>query len=177
MTPEPKRGQPGYKSKWVPKGRRGARTGRIRETLEARFWKKVQMPEDRSQCWLWTGSKNNHGYGQIHSSTPGDPAMLTAHRASLRIHGIEVPHGLVADHICQNRACVNPTHLRFVTQLDNCTVLAGRMSPHMRNKLKTHCIRGHPFTGANLRINKRGHRECRACSGMRPSDLLRKEAK
>lgn len=165
MTPEPKRGQPGYKSQWKPK-HRNARTAKPRETLEARFWKKVQMPEDRSQCWQWIGSKNNHGYGQIHSLEHGDPAMITAHRASLRIHGIDVPHGLVVDHMCHNKGCVNPAHLRFVTQLENCTVLAGRLSPHMINKAKTTCLRGHPF---DIIMKRRGkeHRACSICVKIR----------
>jgi hypothetical protein len=31
------------------------------------------------------------------------------------------------------------------------------------NKNKTHCMRGHPLSGENLRITKRGYRNCKVC--------------
>lgn len=155
----PKFGQPGYKSTWKPKGNQ-TRTGRTRESLEVRFWKKVQLPEDRSQCWLWTGSKNGNGYGQIWSSEMGDPANIVAHHASLRIHGIEIPEGRLVDHMCRKRLCVNPAHLRFVDAHTN--AVQNNDSPFAQNYRREKCIRGHPFTPENTALTPLRQRRTKA---------------
>lgn len=70
-----------------------------------RFWQKVDKTET---CWLWTGAKQN-GYGICRS---GGAARL-AHRVSYTWENGEIPEGVQLDHMCHNRACVNPSHLRF----------------------------------------------------------------
>lgn len=84
-------------------------------TLEERFWAKVDKSGD---CWEWTASKGSHGYGQIGRGAPSK-AVLLAHRVSYEIANGPIPHGMVIDHICHNRGCVNPDHLRVVTQKQN----------------------------------------------------------
>jgi len=77
-----------------------------------RFWAKVDKSAD---CWTWTGSTSSHGYGDIQFR--GN--RQRAHRISLSIATGERGPEFFADHICHNRACVNPEHLRWVTQKQN----------------------------------------------------------
>lgn len=67
-------------------------------------------------CWEWTRSKNNRGYGVIYF----DGKLHLAHRAAwLMEHGEWPRKGKVIDHICQNKSCINPSHLRELENWQN----------------------------------------------------------
>jgi hypothetical protein len=93
---------------------------------------------------------------------------MKAHRVAYeRAHGL-LPKGLVIDHLCRNKACVNVEHLEAVTQREN--QLRGVNTFAVINSQKTHCVHGHPFSGKNLRVARQRKktywqtvRQCRAC--------------
>ena len=84
----------------------------------AKFFSKVDKTET---CWLWTGSLQANGYGRIYFR--GRDAM--AHRVSYIAANGEPEPGLVIDHMCHVRECVNPQHLRAVTHKQNSEHQAG----------------------------------------------------
>jgi hypothetical protein len=111
------------------------------------------------ECVLFKGDKLN-GYGVVLSLGK----IYCAHRiAWSRVHG-PIPPGLVVDHLCRNKLCVNVDHLDLVTEQTN--ILRGR-SQSAINARKTKCKRGHPLDGDNLRINSKGARQCRTCDKKR----------
>ena len=132
----------------MPKGSKG-------ESLQARFDRYTQkMPEG---CWLWLGALDSDGYSMV--KWAGKP--LRGYRAALMLEGIEVALGQVVDHVCRNRRCVNPAHLRVVGQSTNAT--ENSVGPTAKNAAKTSCDRGHPFSPENTRVGKNGWRQCKAC--------------
>ena len=66
-------------------------------------------------CWGWSGTTTSAGYSAF--SLGGRP--IYAHRTSYEIHVGPIPAGKFMDHMCFNRACVNPGHLQPVTNKQN----------------------------------------------------------
>ena len=117
---------------------------------------------DANGCWVFQGSILPTGYGQLWD---GEHRGARAHRTSYRAFVGEIPDGLVIDHLCRNRACLNPDHLEPVTCREN--ILRG-VGPTAINARKTECKRGHQYTPGNTYMDpSRGLRECRACRAMR----------
>jgi hypothetical protein len=87
-------------------------------------------------------------------------AHLMAHRAAYELAHGPVPPGMVLDHRCRERTCINPAHLEPVPNREN--VLRG-VGPSAVNARKTACKRGHPLAGPNLYRMPDGRRQCRAC--------------
>lgn len=90
--------------------------GRPRKGISERFWPKVKIatyPPDA--CWEWVGAKNSNGYGHI-----GDRGShKKAHRVSWEIHNGPIPSGSLCLHKCDNKSCVNPSHLYIGNHSDN----------------------------------------------------------
>ncbi len=132
--------------------------GRRAKTLKERFFQHAIVQDN---CWGWQTKPNRHGY----STMKFDHKLYMAHRISLMIHGSEIPKDMVVDHICRNRKCTNPKHLRIVTRETN--VLENSEGIAAKNRLKMFCKYGHPYDKENTSFSHRSTgyigRECKAC--------------
>lgn len=79
---------------------------------EQSFW---EMIDTTGNCWEWAGTRDKLGYGRVKRSG----VTMMAHRYAWIISGNELPQSMVLDHLCHNRGCVRPEHLRAVTQAQN----------------------------------------------------------
>lgn len=121
---------------------------------ERRFWERVEkLP---SGCWVWLRGKCQ-GYGYFWNGR----SHVRAHRFAYEHCIGPIPAGRELDHVCRNRACVNPAHLEPVPGREN--ILRGVGITAILAK-RTHCPQGHPYAGDNLYARpNRTHRECRIC--------------
>ena len=79
------------------------------------FWSKVLIPENRSECWIWTGPSDVGAYGRFCTGTQN----IKAHRvAYCEIVG-PIPEEQMIRHLCHNKLCVNPNHLAVGSAQDN----------------------------------------------------------
>lgn len=83
------------------------------DSIEDRLWSRVEKTES---CWLWTGDLNRKGYS---TQIGFNKEYTTAHRIAYMLLVGPIPDGLVLDHLCRVRNCVNPDHLEPVTQEEN----------------------------------------------------------
>jgi len=134
--------------------------------LPARFWKRVSV-DGHSGCWIWNGAENGIGYGVLAAGKKQALAnakghRVYAHRAAYHhlVGEIDQP---ALDHLCRNRGCVNPAHLEPVSMAENTRRGVSQARRQAKYKAQTHCKRGHPLFGDNLRISN-GRRVCRMCA-------------
>jgi hypothetical protein len=103
-----------------------------------------------SGCWRWLRGLDGMGYGTLVVKRQ----TIRAHRASYEAFVGPIPDGLDLDHLCRNKACVNPAHLEPVTHSEN-------LRRHYATV--TSCPQGHVYDEANTYRDTSGKRRCRVC--------------
>jgi hypothetical protein len=138
-----------------------SRTLAVSKRLQERFYNTLG-------CIQWIGEITPDGYGRLQIMVNRKITRIYAHRfAYEQVYG-PIPTGMVINHKCRNRSCVNPAHLEVVTHEEN-IMHPESMSPCRINANKTHCKRGHL-----LHPNNRRCTQCRADKRAEMSEYRRK---
>ena len=130
------------------------------ETYKQRFQERYKIING---CFIWQGSLDRDGYGTFYFMKKA----RRAHRVAYYFANGSIPDEMVIDHICRNRNCVNPEHLRCITKTQN--TLENSNSVGAINKMKQFCKFGHPL---DRKYGKQ--RYCSICSSEKSSRLRKK---
>lgn len=127
---------------------------------ESVFWSRATLNE-QTGCFEWIRGDGSKTYGNIKK----DGKAISAHRVAYELTVGDIPKGLFICHTCDNKLCVNPTHLYAGTNKDNQLDAVERGQHWFVNPqaAKTGCPLGHPYDGTN----NRGDRVCITCSRRR----------
>lgn len=137
-------------------------------SLPEHFWNKVEKTDT---CWNWTGSAAD-GYGRFGSATNAVYSVYgtsLAHRIAWDDANGRVPDGLELDHLCNNRACVRPSHLEPVTHDENL-----RRAVERRDT----CRNGHRYTVENrvsMYGDQAGRERCLECRRKTNRESIRRQ--
>ena len=138
-------------------------------TTEERFWAKVTLNgplsayrPDLGPCWIWTGAKQETGYGFFFLK---HDTSVPPHRYAYELLVGSIPDGLLLDHLCRVPQCCNPLHLEPVTHNEN--QYRGSLA-----RVETYCFYGHKYTKGELMP-----RQCDECLEDRQHNLAAEKAR
>lgn len=127
----------------------------IPERVFERVLSKYEIAENG--CWNTTYSLNGYGYGQVGwNDDTGTRKVTATHRVSWVAANGPIPGEMTVDHICKNKACINPSHLRLLSRSENARRGADKDFPLGQ------CSRGHGDEWFQVR-DYTGRRGCRLC--------------
>lgn len=121
----------------------------------ARIFGRVNL-DGYDDCWEWQGPLSRGGYGITHLKSM---STVQVHRLSYSVMVGPIPTGLVIDHLCKNRKCVNPNHLEPVTDREN--VYRANPSAVQMNVDENRCANGHIYTDVKPEVDR--SRRCMTC--------------
>jgi len=114
-------------------------------------------------CHLWQAPLDRDGYGTFFFRK----FNRRVHRVAwFMLHGA-IPKGMVVNHTCRKRNCVNPQHLQIMSPVENS--MRDSTSVGYINSQKTHCPYGHIL---DRKYGKQ--RYCSVCSREKSKRLRRK---
>src|SRR5258706_315091 len=120
---------------------------------EKRFWPRIKKTDS---CWLWMGTRNPKGYGQI---SINDKRQVTSRVMWVLTNG-QIPNNLSVLHKCDNPPCCNPSHLFLGNHRDNTmdSIRKGRFhyKPFPKRPRPTNCPNGHFYNLENTYYSKDG---------------------
>jgi hypothetical protein len=94
---------------------------------------------DKKGCWIHQGALGYNGYGIVTFKNKS----YRAHRFQYEQKYGKIPEGMVTDHLCRVRKCVNPDHLEIVTSATNVRRgLLSKLSRHQVKQIRDKYIQG-----------------------------------
>lgn len=130
----------------------------LRKSDIERFMGKVSFSDNG--CWLWHGAIKPGGYGAFMTGRKPFKKSNNAHRWIYEFLNGPIRDGLVIDHLCRTRNCVNPKHMEPTTMREN---LMRGFSPTSLNAKKQVCPNGHPLMPVPASYNTSAKRYCPIC--------------
>lgn len=150
-------------------------TNRVRSSPDAVRWAERiagNAVEADGGCWQWVAARDRYGYGRFKVAIDGAKKQTGAHRASWLAYRGDIPDSLVIDHLCRNRACVNPDHMELVTNRLN-TIRGDHSGKKGRSGRRPgprpYSCRKHDRDDGRLSVDTRGYVRwvCRICARAR----------
>lgn len=121
-----------------------------------------------NDCWTLPNKPRPDGYVLLGRKST---RRVFAHRLFFEHMRGPIPAGLTLDHLCRNRACVNPWHLEPVSIREN--ILRGG-GPAAEGARRTRCRLGHELV--RLASGKRGCPICRRTASEKHRERTRLRA-